>query len=223
LPSTALCLLTLSAARSTVLASRTTLSQRPLSAQQIVRCFYLVLLALVRAHVAAAIVLLVGTRPAALIGLQQMTMAISTATGIARINRWASREQSLDLGRGRRLESCDLRAACASGAGLAKLPPSVRSVPAATPVMVPVEVGEIPLTPGSPPKQASSQGDRCASTTGASTALRAWPASFSSAASSPGGGPTPRLFLPARHTARDGCSSPARARASALPPECDGR
>jgi hypothetical protein len=59
----------------------------------------LVALTFVGSHVAAASVLLVGTRPAALIGLQQMTIAIGAATRVARINRRASREQSLGLGR----------------------------------------------------------------------------------------------------------------------------
>jgi hypothetical protein len=53
----------------------------------------LVALTLIRAHVAAASVLFARTRLAALIGLQQMTLAISAASGIARINRRATREQ----------------------------------------------------------------------------------------------------------------------------------
>jgi hypothetical protein len=50
-------------------------------------------LALERAHVAAASVFFVGTRLPALIGLQQMTLAIGAASGIARINRRATSEQ----------------------------------------------------------------------------------------------------------------------------------
>jgi hypothetical protein len=42
-------------------------------------------------------VLLVRTRLATLIGLQQMTLAIGAAAWVARINRGASREQSLPL------------------------------------------------------------------------------------------------------------------------------
>jgi hypothetical protein len=52
----------------------------------------LVLLALERSHVAAARVLLVGPWLAALVGLQQMTLTVSAATGVARINRRATGE-----------------------------------------------------------------------------------------------------------------------------------
>src|SRR5579864_1439140 len=57
----------------------------------------LVRLAFVRSHVAAASVLCVGTRLAALIRLQQMTVTIGAAARVARINCRASREQSLSL------------------------------------------------------------------------------------------------------------------------------
>lgn len=46
-----------------------------------------------RTHIAATRVLWVGTGHPALIGLQQMTLAVRTATRVARINRRASREQ----------------------------------------------------------------------------------------------------------------------------------
>src|SRR5690242_4985933 len=58
-----------------------------------VRHAHLILLAFIRAHVTAASVLVVGTRLTALIGLQQMTVAVGAATGVASINRRASREQ----------------------------------------------------------------------------------------------------------------------------------
>jgi hypothetical protein len=51
-----------------------------------------ILLPFVSAHIAAASVLFVGTRLAALIGLQQMTVAIGAAVGIPRINRRATSE-----------------------------------------------------------------------------------------------------------------------------------
>jgi hypothetical protein len=53
----------------------------------------LVALTFIRAHIAAASVLFVRTRLAALIGLQQISLAIRAATGISGINRRASREQ----------------------------------------------------------------------------------------------------------------------------------
>jgi hypothetical protein len=54
---------------------------------------HLIILTFIRAHVAAARVLLVGTRFAALIRLQQMTLAIGAATRIARVSRRTAREQ----------------------------------------------------------------------------------------------------------------------------------
>ena len=57
--------------------------------------FQLIALTFIRSHVAAARVFLVGTWHAALIRLQQMTLAISAATGVSRINRRASGRQSL--------------------------------------------------------------------------------------------------------------------------------
>jgi hypothetical protein len=53
----------------------------------------LVLLAFIRAHVAAALVLFVRTRLASLIGRQLMTLAVGATTRVAGINRRASREQ----------------------------------------------------------------------------------------------------------------------------------
>ena len=60
--------------------------------------FRLVVLTFICSSIAAARVLRVGTRHAPLIGLQQMTVAVSAATGVARIDRGASREQSHGLG-----------------------------------------------------------------------------------------------------------------------------
>src|SRR5215469_2490214 len=59
----------------------------------------LVALMFKRTNVAAGCVFLVGTGHATLIGRQEMTRAVFTTTGITRINRRASREQSLCLGR----------------------------------------------------------------------------------------------------------------------------
>src|SRR5947209_5864133 len=59
--------------------------------------FQLIALTFIRTHVAAASVLRVGTRLAALIGLQQMAKAVGAATRVARIDRWATGEQSLGL------------------------------------------------------------------------------------------------------------------------------
>ena len=56
--------------------------------------FELVRLSLVRSHVAAASVLIIGTRLAALVGLQQMALTIRAAARVACINRRASRKQS---------------------------------------------------------------------------------------------------------------------------------
>jgi hypothetical protein len=53
----------------------------------------LVALTFIRAHIAAASVFLIGTWLTALVGLQQMTVAIGAATRVARINRRASREK----------------------------------------------------------------------------------------------------------------------------------
>ena len=83
-----------SAPRVAASVDRMTVSQH---LQEIVRCLQLILLTFIRADVASASVLLVGTRLAALIGLQQMNVAIGAAAGFARINRGASREQSLPL------------------------------------------------------------------------------------------------------------------------------
>ena len=52
----------------------------------------LIALAFVRAHVAAACVLLVGTQVAALIGFQQMAIPIGAASGVSGINRRAPGE-----------------------------------------------------------------------------------------------------------------------------------
>jgi hypothetical protein len=56
----------------------------------------LILLTFIRAHVAAAR-LFVGSRLAALNGLQQVTLAIGAAARVARINRRATREQRYSL------------------------------------------------------------------------------------------------------------------------------
>jgi len=57
----------------------------------------LIALPFIRCHAGADSVLLVGTRLATLVCLQQMALAISAATGIASINRRAPGQQSLDL------------------------------------------------------------------------------------------------------------------------------
>ena len=59
----------------------------------------LVALTFIRSHVAAARVLRIGTRLTALIGIQQITLAVGAATRVACINRRASREESHGLGR----------------------------------------------------------------------------------------------------------------------------
>ena len=60
----------------------------------------LVLLPFIRTHVAAdAIILFVGARLAALIGLQQMTISVSAAVRVASVDCWATVEQSLGLSR----------------------------------------------------------------------------------------------------------------------------
>ena len=55
--------------------------------------FQLVALKFIRSHVATGFVLPVGTGHTTLIRLQQMTLAVSTATQVACINCWAAREQ----------------------------------------------------------------------------------------------------------------------------------
>jgi hypothetical protein len=52
-----------------------------------------VLLPFIRAHIAARLIFFVGTRVGALIGFQQMTVAIGAAVRVTRINRRTSREQ----------------------------------------------------------------------------------------------------------------------------------
>ena len=59
--------------------------------------FHLIALTFIRSYVATARVLLIGTRPAALVTLKQMTLTVSAAARVARINRRAAREKSLRL------------------------------------------------------------------------------------------------------------------------------
>jgi hypothetical protein len=63
-----------------------------------VKFLTLVLLALISSHIATARVLFVGTKHAALIGLQQMTVLVGAAIRVTRINRRAAREQSHRIG-----------------------------------------------------------------------------------------------------------------------------
>ena len=58
----------------------------------------LVALSLKCSSVATTRVLLVGTRLAALIGPQQMTLAVGATTRVSRINRWTPRVQCHRLG-----------------------------------------------------------------------------------------------------------------------------
>jgi hypothetical protein len=55
-------------------------------------CMRLVRLAFIRSHVAAAGVLRVGAGHTALVDLQQVALAVGTATRVSSINRWASRQ-----------------------------------------------------------------------------------------------------------------------------------
>ena len=55
--------------------------------------FQLVALTFIRSHVATARILWIGAWHTTLIRLQQMTVAVGTATRVASINRWAAREQ----------------------------------------------------------------------------------------------------------------------------------
>jgi hypothetical protein len=59
----------------------------------------LVAWALICPHVAAGLILPIGTRHAALVGLQQNSVIIGTAAGISRIDRPAASEQRNRLGR----------------------------------------------------------------------------------------------------------------------------
>jgi len=59
--------------------------------------FQLVALTFIRSHVAAARILRIGAWHTTLIRLQQMTVAVGTATRVASINRWAAGEKSLRL------------------------------------------------------------------------------------------------------------------------------
>jgi len=57
----------------------------------------LIALAFVCAHVATARILLVGTRLAALISLEQMTFAVRAAARISSINRRTAGQQNVSL------------------------------------------------------------------------------------------------------------------------------
>jgi len=59
--------------------------------------FQLVALTFIRSHVATARILWIGAWHTTLIRLQQMTVAVGTATRVASINRWAAGEKSLRL------------------------------------------------------------------------------------------------------------------------------
>lgn len=62
-------------------------------------CSALIALTLKRSYVAADDVLFVWTRLTALIGFQQLALAVGAATWVARVNRRASREESHGRGR----------------------------------------------------------------------------------------------------------------------------
>jgi hypothetical protein len=69
----------------------------------------LILLTLIRAHVAAASIFMVGTRLTALIGFQQMPLVVCAAARVALINRRASGRQSHRIGRSAIVLSIDDR------------------------------------------------------------------------------------------------------------------
>lgn len=70
-----------------------------ISLRQLTSECQLIALTLIGSHVAATGVLRVGASLTALIRLQQVALPVSATERLARINRWASREQSLGLGR----------------------------------------------------------------------------------------------------------------------------
>jgi hypothetical protein len=59
--------------------------------------FQLVALKFKRSYVTAGFVFFIRAWHATLIGLQQVTLAVGAATGVARINRWTARKKSLRL------------------------------------------------------------------------------------------------------------------------------